>query len=324
MSNPQDSINRLNYFDNLSPVIDRLCYAYNIGKPITFSIIEVGYEDCNVIIETSAEKYVAKIFSKERDKETIDRYVTIMNKVIDAGVNHPPLIKTADGGAVYLDNQANGISMVLMNFIDGKTFFELDCAPSKTELNLIIEQAAKVNMIDYHPSYLFDTWAIPNIKIVFDKVKEFIKSADSKLVEQVIEQYIKIPVNNLPHCLVHGDFTKANIIKSNDGKMYILDFSVSNWYPRIQELAVISANLLHSESASMSLREKTELVADEYSKFNPLTQEERKYLYTYSLASAAMEFLGACQEKFIKGNNSAENDYWLNLGRNGLRIELNN
>lgn len=315
-------IHRLNYSGNPGPVVDRLCDAYEIGKPIKFSVIELGYEDCNVAIETLKGKYVAKIFSKERTPEIIERYSIIMEKVIEAGVNHPCLAKLDNGDVVYTDSIANGISMVLMKFIEGKTFFELDRPPDGNERLAIIEQAAKINQIDHYPSYLFDSWAIPNIHIIFKKVRQFIQADDLKLIERVLAKYDAIPVDSLPHCLVHGDFTKANIIKGDDGKMYILDFSVTNWYPRIQELSVISANLLYDKSNSMSLSNKTDLVSDEYSKFNLLTQEERKYIYSYTLAAVAMEFMGAHQEKYLNGNDSKETDYWLNLGRNGLKKEF--
>ncbi|PIZ97231.1 MAG: hypothetical protein COX79_03130, partial [Candidatus Levybacteria bacterium CG_4_10_14_0_2_um_filter_36_16] len=99
--------------------------------------------------------------------------------------------------------------------------------------------------------------------------------------------------------------------------------SVANWYPRIQELAVIAANLMHDDQDTMSLKDKTELAAKEYSEFNPLTPEERMWLYDYALAGVAMEFMGAHQEKYINGNDTEETDYWLSLGREGLRTELN-
>ena len=209
-----------------------------------------------------------------------------------------------------------------MEFVEGKSFYQLDRAPNREELKNIIEQAARINKIDYHPPYLFDTWAIPNIQIMFEAVKKFIQPDDLKLVQKVISQYNKIPVNSLPQCFVHGDFTKANVLKGDDGKIYILDFSVSNWYPRIQELAVIAANLLHQKSGSTTLREETELIANEYSKLIQLTADEKQYLYPYALAGIAMEFMGSHQEKYIKGNDTEETEYWLNLGRNGLRKEL--
>ena len=318
----QTPLDRLNYSGELGVVINRLAEAYEIGSPTNFSVIGIGYEDCNVVLETSSDKYVVKIFSKDRNEEAIARYSTIMEKAVEAGVNHPPLIKTADGGVVYSDSEANGISMVLMRFVDGQTFLELDRAPDGEERKAVVEQAAKVNSIDYRPPYLFDSWAIPNIKAMFKRTKQFIQPEDIKLIEQAMTQYAEIPVDDLPNCFVHGDFTKANIMKGKDGKIYVLDFSVANWYPRIQEIAVIAANLLHEESSSQTLRNRTEQVSEMYDKLNPLTPDEKKYLYAYALAGVAMEFMGSHQEKFIKGNATEETEYWLNLGRSGLRKEL--
>jgi Ser/Thr protein kinase RdoA (MazF antagonist) len=315
-------IDRLNYEGNLDPVVGRLCAAYRVGKPTDFSVIDVGYEDCNVVITTPKDKYVAKIFSKGRGPQDITRYSTIMEKAVEAGVNHPPLMKTSSGDVVYTDAQANGLLMVLMGFIEGKSFLELNRAPNAEELQRVLEQAAKVNRIDHRPPYLFDSWAIPNIQVMFDKVKQYIKPEDIALVQQAMDRYTTIPVDDLPHCLVHGDFTKANVSKGDNDTVYILDFSVANWYPRIQELAVIAANLLHDPDNPMSLRDKSKIIGEEYNELNPLTVEEHLFLYDYALAGVAMEFMGAHQEKYINGNDTEETEFWLNLGRTGLQKEL--
>ncbi|MGB2786786.1 MAG: phosphotransferase [Candidatus Saccharimonadaceae bacterium] len=319
MSEQQKPTDRLVYTGDLEPVIDRLCAAYDVGIPASSSVIEVGYEDCNVVVETSQDKYLAKMFAKTRTAEEIERYTTTMQKVVDAGVHHPELLTTSSGEVVYTDS---GITLVLMRFIEGKTFFELDQAPDAEERKAVLEQASRVNGIDYKPTYLFDSWAIPNIRAMFDKVRQFVEPDDLKLVEQAMARYEAIPVDDLPHAFVHGDFTKTNVLKGNDGKVYILDFSVANWYPRIQELAVIAANLLHDGSDSSSLEDRCNLVAGEYSRFNALTAEERQHLPDYALAGIAMEFMGAHQEKHINGNDTDETDYWLKLGRAGLRKAL--
>ena len=101
-----------------------------------------------------------------------------------------------------------------------------------------------------------------------------------------------------------------------------MDFSVANWYPRIQELAVIAANLIHDDSGSTSLHEKCKSVAGQYSRLNLLTEEDRRCLFPYALAGVAMEFMGSHQERYINGNDTKETEYWLNLGRNGLRKAL--
>lgn len=318
MAELQTPADRLNYTGDLSPIVERVCDAYGVGQLSASSIVEVGYEDCNVIIEAEKGRFVAKMFAKTRTPHDITRYVTTMEEVVEAGVHHPELLTTSAGETVYNDSS---ISLVLMRFVNGKSFLELDRAPTDEERKAVLEQAAKVNGIDYEPPYLFDSWAIPNIHAMYDKVKRHIEPVDLALVEQVITAYDEIPVDDLPHNFVHGDFTKANVIKGEDGKIYILDFSVANRYPRIQELAVIVANLLHDNSEA-TLEQKCKQVADEYSEFSPLTNEERKHLPAYALAGVAMEFMGAHQEKYINGNDTDETDYWLDLGRSGLRKAL--
>jgi Ser/Thr protein kinase RdoA (MazF antagonist) len=315
----QRPTDRLNYTGEIEPVVERLSEAYGVGTPSNVTVIGIGYEDCNVIFETEQDKFLAKMFAKTRTPDDIARYATIMQRVVEAGVHHPELLTTSSGEATYTDG---GITLVLMRFVEGKTFFELDRTPDETERKAVLEQAAKVNRIDYKPPFLFDSWAIPNIQAMFDRVKQFVEPDDLRLVEQAMTQYKAIPVDDLPHAFVHGDFTKANVIKADNGKIYILDFSVANWYPRIQELAVIAANLLHDESDDSSLQARCELVADEYSQYNPLTPEERKHLPAYVLAGIAMEFMGGHQEKYINGNDTDETDYWLKLGRTGLRKAL--
>lgn len=284
--NKQTPKDRLNYSGDLEPVVGRLCSVYDLGKPTDFSVVEIGYEDCNVIIQTPKEKYLAKIFSKVRTRDDILRYTTIMQKVSLAGINHPPMLKTSEGLEVFNDKDANGISLVVMKYIEGKTFLELDLSPDDQDRQAILEQASKINALDYHPSYVSDSWAIPNIEEMFDRVRQFIEPDDIKLVEEAMKRYLEIPLGILPKCFVHGDFTKSNIIKSADGKIYILDFSVANWYPRIQELAVINANLLHDVKEPRSLKQRSEIIASEYSQFAPLTEDEKNtYIHILLLVS---------------------------------------
>jgi len=309
---------RLNYTGDLAPVITEICQTYNVGKPRDFSVIGMGYEDCNVIIDTDQDRFMAKMFAKTRTPEDISRYAAVMDQVIQAGVNHPEVLHAADGKTVL---DTNGISLVLMRFIEGKTFYELGRLPNDAERRAIIEQAAKINRIDFKPSYLFDSWAIPHIQAMYDKVRQFIDPQDVPLAEEALKRYQAIPVNDLPQAFVHGDIIKTNVVLGDDGKPYIIDFSVANWYPRVQELAVMAANLLHEESGA-SLADRCKLLTDEYTQFSDLTPEERKYLYSYALAGVAMEFMGSLQEKFLNGNDNEETDYWLRLGRDGLQEAL--
>lgn len=171
--------------------------------------------------------------------------MTNIERAIAGGVNHPELM-LANGQALYHDIDS-GVKMVVMRFIAGKTFYDLSITPSDDDLALIAAEAVKINNIDYDPPYLFDSWAIPNMQWMFDKVKNHLTVEGRKLVEGAFAHYERIPLDELPKCYVHGDLIKTNLIKGEDGKIYVIDFSVANTYPRIQELAVMAANLLFDE-----------------------------------------------------------------------------
>ncbi len=315
MTNHKAPTDRLTYTGDLTPVVEDICAAYNLGMLQDFSVIEVGYEDCNVIVDTGSERFLAKMFAKFRTPDDIRRYVEIIEKATAAGVHHPALVKTAAGEAQYT---TNGITLSLLKFVEGETFYGLGRVPDAAERQTVIEQAAKIHQIDYKPPYLLDSWAITNVRSMFERVRQFVDPEDLVLAERAVVQYEAVPTATLPYAFVHGDIIKTNTLKGSDGKIYLLDFSVANWYPRIQELAVIASSLLADEHAS-SLEERCSLIADEYNQFNPLMETERQHLPAYALAAVAMEFMGAHQEKFINGVDTTENDYWLKLGREGLR-----
>lgn len=205
-----------------------------------------------------------------------------------------------------------------MPFIKGHTFYEMNRIPDKTELAEIIRQAALINRINHRPAYLYDRWAVPNIENIYQEVKAFLSSDDKSLLEKTIADYRTLDIENLPKSFVHGDFTKTNIIKADDGRIYIIDFSVANYYARIQELAVIVANCMFDGNKT-SLQARCGTAVQLYTQYNPLSDYEINSLPIYAKAAAAMEFLGSCREKYINGSDLSENDYWLELGRASLR-----
>lgn len=333
---------RVDYKGPMAPVIVRLCEEYQLGTPLMFDSIKTGCEDCNIHLQTREEKdgeipeskeYVVKMFSSSRTKEEVERYVATTNKAIEAGVNHPPLHKTSNGELVFKDPETN-ISMVAMDFVQGKNYQEKKRPPYREEITEIIRQARIINSMDYKPEYIFDGWAIPNIDAMYKRTLPFLSPMDRALAQKALFEYRKIPIHDLPRCFVHGDLTKANIVKGVDGETSILDFSVSNYYPRIQELAVIATNLLqderihqkeHKERENLSLGEITKHLVRTYNRKNekPLNDKEIAYLYQYSLAGAAMWLMGGYLEKSKKNGNKIEGDRLIQLGHDVLMEEIN-
>ncbi len=211
-----------------------------------------------------------------------------------------------------------------MAFIQGQTFYELSRTPTADELALINIEAVKINSMQYSPEYIFDSWAIPNMKWMFKKTKDHLSDEGLNLVQKAFEYYDKIPFDELPTCFVHGDLIKTNIILGDDNKIYVIDFAVSNVYPRIQELAVMAANLMFNEQSSegLSLKQRVDIVIESYLKADDqLTQIEKDNVFNYALPGAAMEYMGSVNERVV-GDTSEEIAYWEKLGLENLREAL--
>lgn len=308
-------LSRISLTSALDTLIGEICKTYDLGNLQNHTVIKEGYEDCNILLKTDKGKFFAKLFAKTREDFEVTRYVDVIFKAVAAGVRHPKILATSQGDNLF---DGHGVKLVVLEFVEGKTFYELGRSPSDEELGAIVAEAAKINSMGYSPPYIFDSWAVPNILKMYEKVRQYLSAEDLTLVNEVLKQFKQIPLDTLPKAFVHGDLIQTNVLKGDDGNIYVLDFSVANTYPRIQELAVMASSLI----SGMSLQQKCQKLTKEYDKINPLTDAEKQHLYAYALAGTAMELLGGHQEKYINDVDTAETDHWIEVGRQGLKDAL--
>lgn len=277
-------------------------------------VSNVGYDDCNVVLETSTGKYVVKILSAMRTPSMCARYVRIVDHAVAAGVCHPPL-RPADG-RVLLHHPDSGNPLVVMDFVEGRTFLELRQFPTPDELAIIVEQVRRIHLVDLVPEPLHDWWAISNIGALCEEVAPLLHHQERSHVRAAARAFGEIDLASLPHALAHGDLTKANLMRPDAGGIAILDFAVANRYPRVHDLAMVAVNVMHGDPMPLPCR--IELLAALYGAGTTLTSEEVRVLPVYVFAAVAMELLGAAREWFAKGNRSEETRYLMDLGRSML------
>ena len=301
---------------DIENIIQHIADFYELGEVTKYSEIGVGYEDCNVIIESSTGKYVAKLFAHTRTAEQIDRYVKIMNLVTAAGVRHPELIAGKSGNFAL---HYGGVWAVLAHFIDGKTFYELGRAPNSDERKEILGQVAKINSIDHDPFYISGSWVMSRYHEMLDQVRNHFTSDELDMLAEIATRYDNIPTDTLEKTFIHSDLRTTNVLLGSDGNIYILDYFLANNYLRIRELAVAIIGLFYDESSDKSLDEMCREVVDEYGDFD---EGEYKYLHDYVLAMFAIEFLGGTYARHVQDNQTDENTYWLERGRSGMKKYL--
>lgn len=264
-------------------------------------------------MSTTSGHYVVKVFSTARTVAGTLRYGQVIDAALAAGVAHPPLRRPG-----LLMHPDSGNHLVVMDLVDGVSFLDLQQYPNDDELAMVLEQARRIHRIaDSFPAQ-HDWWAIPNIARLSAEVSPLLTDPwERELVGRAIARWQAVDVDTLPHVLVHGDLTKANVLRARNGGVAILDFAVANYYPRVHELAMVATNLLHGHPATVP--ERIELLAALYDPGHPLTPREREALPPYVFACAAMELLGATREWVCKENRSSETRYLLDLGSRAIR-----
>jgi len=310
---------RINYQGNLKPLLQQACKDFSIGEYKNYEIVPIGYEDFNLAVITDKGKYFVKIFGSFRSKDECDRYVEIMESVIKAGVSHPPLFKSNQGYLYGLSNNNLTDRLCVMQYIDGKIFYEFQTIPTEEEKCFIIKQAALINKIGIKPPMVYDQWAITNFLKEYKKKAKYLNKEDKSLIEPMVGVYNSLSIDDLPHCFVHGDIIKTNTMKSTNGDIYILDFAVANYYPRLQELAVILCDLFFDPQNLNEFLENYDLAVNEYQKYITLTSDELKKLPNYVKLAHTMHILLSNYEKVANDNKSSENEYFLGMGRIGLK-----
>lgn len=311
---------RINYDGNLAPILSQVSRDYHLGQYKAHRVIPFGYEDLNIVLETNQGTFFVKFFAAFRDRSNCQRYIGITTRAIEAGVSHPAFYESPQGFLHELDVGGQPIRLCVMGYIDGKSFYELNLKATAEERKFLVEQAARISRIDLKPEFIYDSWAIVNFLKEYKETAQYLEKEDKNAIAPLVKQFEEVEIKESPHSLVHGDIIKTNVLKDSKGKLYIIDFSVANYYPRIQELAVLLCNMLFDEDNPASFKEYYQAALDEYQKHIKLTPVEISSLPLFVKVAHAMHILGAIKARAVEGNTSEENTYWLMLGRAGLRF----
>lgn len=313
----QDFNKRIGLNTDLKNISLEICKRYDLGDFISNELIEIGYEDYNYHLTTSKDKYCVKIFSKTRTSEDVNNYLERIRAVANSHINSPkPLLINGDIN-LSLEYQQNNYEICVFEFIDGKNFFQLQESPSIDTIKELAKQTAMINNLDIKPNFIYDSWAIINFEKEYNRKREYVSPKYKEQFDTLLEELRKIDFNCLPKAFVHGDIISTNVMIDKDSKIWIIDFAVSNYLPRIIDLAVISCNICLDKNSKERTYENIFLLLNEYNKYNKLSEYELKTFGTFYKIANAMHIL---QTQYIikTDGDSEENQYWLNEGIVGM------
>ena len=307
--------------EHLSQII---CNEYNLGDFVDNQLIEIGYEDYNYILTTKNGKYVVKVFSNDRTDNNAQELAERAYVAYENGVSCPKIHKTKDNKCLlFLSLGSVEFRLLVMDYINGKDFFSLKELPNNSELELIATELAKLNTIEYNPPFIYDKWAIINFIEEYNKNISLVDDEDKPLIDKAFKAFKSCDLSKLKYGFVHGDIIEINVIRDNNGKLYFIDFSVSNYQPRIVDLAITICDLcLDLEDVEMS-KTRAKNFVNAYEKVSPLSTYEKQCLRKFIVCHQAITILQCMREKKVELNDSKENDSFLQKGKQGLRVVLN-
>jgi Ser/Thr protein kinase RdoA (MazF antagonist) len=299
---------------SLPALVAHVAADYGLGDVADWSVLATGYEDCNIDLRTGRTRVVVKVFAAGRPAGIAARTAGVIDAVRAAGVRHPRLHSDAAGGQVH---SYDGHRLLVMDFAPGRTFYDLGRPPDQAELARVVEQAVRIHGCDVRPEPVFDSWAIANLVPLAGQVGDLLDGRQRRLVDGAIAELARVDFLSLPTTLIHADLTAGNVLLGPDGEITVLDFALANRWPRLQELAVIAASLLHGSPGTLPARLST--VARLYSAAGPapLTPAEEAALPAVGRAAAAMELLGGLNQ-WRQGNRGPETDSLIDIGTTGL------
>ena len=309
----EDFFERIDVKSSLSEIAREMCLKCGIDDYVSSQIVEVGYEDFNFIIETKTQKFFAKIFHKGRTSKDCSNYMDRIKLSNTIDINTP---KTIMFDSIRIDDK--DLKFVVFEYINGKSFLDLEEMPTETEIKEIIRQMANIHRAELKSDSIYDTWTITNFTNEFNNKGKCLDEQYYNRFKDLSDKLQKVDLSKLPHSFVHGDIISSNVIKDENDKLWIIDFAVSNYLPRIIDLVVTGDNLCLDPNSRENTMKNFKLIIDEYEKYNKLTDYEKQIIpLFYDIGNA----MGILQINAIKQDceYSDEDEYWLKVSEQGLK-----
>lgn len=313
---------RIEYSGEMDVLLKDVCNSYGLKPYIFHEVLEIGYEDFNLILNTSDEKYFVKVFASYRTVEEITRYLDIMTKAIAHNINHPLIYKQIDESLLYTNSfDGEKVSLVVLEYIPYKSLYQSQEKLEVADVKYLAREAAKICQMEIEPLEVYDAWSVVNISNEFPKIKERIPEEYKSMVFNTFDDVQKnLTFNALPYAFVHGDLTRSNLIKDGNS-IRILDFSVSNINPRIQDLAILFCDTIFDLERLEWSKEMYKVMIDEYQKIQPLELIEITKLPLYIKAGFLTNIIGTILNEDSEVEVS-ENNYWKQIGFKGLTFSV--
>lgn len=266
---------------------------------------------------TNTGKFCVKVFNRERTFKDVKKYIDRIELANSLNINTPKVHNCNND--ILCEIALNNVKfrLCVFQYIDGKSFYDLNKIPTEAEIKNIIEQMAHIHNAKLESDFIYDKWTITNFINEYEEKGKYLNNNYNEVFKSLEHKIADVKFEKLPTSFVHGDIISSNVMKDKSNKLWIIDFAVSNYLPRIVDLAVTSCNLcLNPESIDKTIS-STKMILEEYQKYNKLTDYELEcFPLFYDLDNA----MGILQISYLNslGETSEEDKFWLTESEKGL------
>lgn len=344
MSNLFDYFTRVNFCEkDLLSICSKICKDYKLGSLISYNVIETGYEDFNVKIETNTNKYVVKFFANNRTEENVNHYINVVDIISnnDASLRIPKIYRKDNKILCTYNVDNKKIPFFVMDYIEGNTIYDLDKKIDLKTMLQIVFDILKYNclnnkLVEYLKSDTakkfkqYDMWSYENFLQEYEEKSKYLTIEDRELMKDVVDYFKKMKLRYSkydeqfinesvvpPYMSAHNDFISTNIIIDTKGRPNYIDFSVSSVALNFVDIAIFGCDSVLSKNISAK-KYVTYLKIISYILYRAHIMEYNLYP-TAVAVQHAIHILIANYYKVCENVNSKENNYFLNLGRKGLK-----
>ena len=119
----------------------------SIGTIESYSPINEGYEDANIILNALNGKYVLKIFFAERNLKNINSYIKILRECKNVGVQTTEILTDYNEGLGLFEYGDVKTYYIITKFFEGKNF--QNTTPAIDDIKKVTQLLSKLNTLDF-------------------------------------------------------------------------------------------------------------------------------------------------------------------------------
>lgn len=289
----------------------------SIGTIESYSPINKGYEDANIILNALNGKYVLKIFFAERNLKNINSYIKILRECKNVGVQTTEILTDYNEGLGLFEYGDVKTYYIITKFFEGKNF--QNTTPAIDDIKKVTQLLSKLNTLDFEVDKEYDAWGLKAFPDEYKVKKNRLTPEQDLLIKGIFTDYTKLDMSNFSKSVIHGDMQRKHVIKNDTNEYCIIDFGCMAYDYKVIELATYLAWFCLQEDTWKDKNTIYKEVLSIYNSIHNLTELELQALPLLTRASYSAYYM-TTSVMINEGDTSEETRDWHDRSKKMLEL----